>query len=86
MLLLFPSAIFRSVFSNTLVMKVVSLPTNVNVANLHVVVVVCLFGVVILLGGGVWVAGVDRESAVKHDAVDGVLFYSVFVFVQVVCV
>jgi hypothetical protein len=33
----------------------------------------------------IWVAGVDREGAVEHD-VDGVLFYSILVFVQVVCV
>ena len=28
----------------------------------------------------------DREGVVEHDGVDGVLFCSVFVFVQVVCV
>ena len=32
------------------------------------------------------VAGVDREGAVEHGAVDGVFFCSVIVFVQVVCV
>jgi len=33
-----------------------------------------------------WVARVDREGVVENDAVDGVYFCSVFVFVQVVCV
>ena len=28
----------------------------------------------------------DREGVVEHDAVDGVFFCSVFIFVQVVCV
>ena len=51
MALLVCSEIFRSVFFNKLVMEVVSLPTQVYAAHLRVAVVVCLLGVVILLGG-----------------------------------
>jgi len=60
MVLLFRSAIFRSVFFNTLVMMVVSLPTKVTVALLRVVMVICPLGVVILLGG--WVVGCGGDS------------------------
>jgi len=79
-LLLVRIAIFGSVFSNKLVIKVVSLPTYVNVAHFCVDVVFGLLGVVIFFkwGGFFWGGG-NWKCVVEHDVVDGVFFSSVLV-------
>jgi len=72
--LLLRSAIFKPVFLNRFVMKVVSFATKVKQAHFCVLLVSCSSVVVVvcLVEGGL--SGMGGEGVIVHNAADGVLF------------